>query len=664
MPVDAPGSTAGLMQTERLTLGVLLFGVAALALSDFVSPVYWLLTAIAGLMRLLIGPRLALSEMQASLLGWAGFFWVAAELALGRAWLVALTDFLLILSLAVCVEAATPRNHLHRLLTGTFLILAASVLTDSVLYALPLTGFLLMLWRSCRRLYAIEGEGGPLVNNAAALPLGGWRNDWFALLLMMLVSACLFVLAPRFDVQSGLQNIQPRMQLSGFSDAVHLGDFARELDPTVVMRVELPGVPEEQARGLLQGRYWRGVALSVFDQGNWRQQKDAIRVHAAAHGTLELRNGESSDRILLLYREAVEHAFVMLPDGALRLLDLPRDAALTENGSVTFIASPSSRLRLAIAIDAHSGLRQGGSLMQGAGLPGMRPPLAAEREPAESRVVRDWAKRVSAGSADDEQRLQRVAAELSGWEYSLQTRVDAEHPVEHFLLQSRSGHCEMFATSMALAARSLGIPARVVNGYYGGEWNAAGGFLMLRQQHAHAWVEAWLNDRWQRFDPTPVSRWQLSAVRFPDIEQAWDALRLGWYRYVLEFGNQDRQGLMQRMQQWLRQYAIYLLFLPLGWLIGVLLRHVLPAMRQAYKDGGKGRRTQRCRRLLDGWLLDHGIRRSPWQPLSGLPCPQNVDPSGWKEFVTAWESAVYADGAAWNAARMRRHLRALTRMSC
>jgi len=657
MPVDAPEPTAGLMQTERLTLGVLLFGVAALALSDFVSPAYWLLTAVAGLMRLFIGPRLALTEMQASLLGWAGFFWVGAELALGRAWLVALTDFLLILSVAVSIEVATPRNHLHRLLTGTFLILAASVLTDSVLYALPLAGFLLMLWRSCRRLYAVEGRSGPAANNGAELALGGWRKDWLALFLMMLVSACLFVLAPRFDVQSGLKNIQPRLQVSGFSDSVHLGDFARELDSTVVMRVELPGVSDEQARELLQGRYWRGVALSAFDQGNWRQQVDAIRVHAAAHTSLEL-NSRPSDRVILLYREAVEHAFVMLPDGALRLLDLPQDAGLTENGSVTFIASPSSRLRLAIAIDAHSGIPQAGLRSE------MRPPTAAEREPAESRIVRDWAQQVSAGSGNDAQRLQRVADELAGWGYSLTTRVDEAHPVEHFLLQSRSGHCEMFATSMALAARSLGIPARVVNGYYGGEWNAAGGFLMLRQQHAHAWVEAWLDHRWQRFDPTPVSRWQLSAVRFPGIEQAWDALRLGWYRYVLEFGNQDRQGLLQRIQQWTKQYAIYLLILPLGWLIGLLLRFVLPVLSLDYSQDRTARRTQRCRRLLDGWLLSHGIRRSPWQPLSRLPCPEGVDVLRWKAFVTAWESAVYADGAGWNAARMRRHLRALARMSC
>ncbi len=92
-------ASRALRQAERLTLGVLLAGVAALALSDFVSPGYWLLATGASLARLAAGPRLRVTEMQASLIGWAGFAWTGAELVMGRSWIVAFTDFLLILSL-------------------------------------------------------------------------------------------------------------------------------------------------------------------------------------------------------------------------------------------------------------------------------------------------------------------------------------------------------------------------------------------------------------------------------------------------------------------------------------------------------------------------------------------------------------------------------------
>jgi len=625
-----------LVQAERLTLGVLLSGVFSLALSDFVSPVYWLLTASACMFRFLVGPRFALGEMQASLLGWAGFFWVGAELAMGRAWLVALTDFLLILSLAVSIEIPTPRNHLHRLITGTFLILAASVLTDSVLYALPLTAFLLLMWRACRRLYGLGAA-------ANELPLGGWREDWAALAVMLLLSALLFVLAPRFDTGSGLKNIQPRMQLSGFSDAVHLGDFARRLDPTIVMRVEVPGMLPDEAKALLQNRYWRGVVLSRFDKGEWRQEKDTVISRGAKHAGLEMR-GNARGQGIVLYREAVTHPYLMLPEGTLRLPNLPAAADLTANGSIRFMVPPASRLRVKMDIGEKS-------------LPGnIRPPIQEESRMPDSAVIRAWAVRTAQGAEDDVQRIKRLAATLQGWEYNLQTVVDAGKPIEHFLLQSRSGHCEMFATGMALAARSINIPARVVNGYYGGEWNQTGAFLMLRQQHAHAWVEVWLDGRWQRYDPTPASRWQLSGVRFESLEHIWDAARLSWYRYVLEFGAGDRAGLLQQLGQWMKGHAAGLFLL-------LLLISLLPLLRRSIRWQSRPVPADRCRVVLDRWLLRHGIRRHHWQTFSSLPVPDGVDEGPWRAFVMAWESEVYTQIGAWRPAHLRRHLRALERMS-
>ncbi|MDQ6971715.1 MAG: DUF3488 and transglutaminase-like domain-containing protein [Mariprofundaceae bacterium] len=636
MPSVRPRLSRGLVQAERLTLGVLLSGVFSLALSDFVSPAYWLLTASACLLRFTVGPRFALGEMQASMLGWAGFFWVGAELAMGRAWLVALTDFLLILSLAVSIEIPTPRNHLHRLITGTFLILAASVLTDSVLYALPLTAFLLLMWRACRRLYGL-GDA------ASELSLGGWREDWAVLAVMLLLSALLFVLAPRFDMGSGLKNIQPRMQLSGFSDAVHLGDFARQLDPTIVMRVEVPGMPSHEAKALLQNRYWRGVVLSRFEQGEWRQEKDAVISRGAKYAGLEMR-GDARGQGIVLYREAVTHPYLMLPDGALRLPDLPAAASLTANGSIRFMVPPASRLRVKMDIGEKSLPR------------GIRPPLQAERRMPDSAVIRAWAGRTARGVKGDVQRTLRLAATLQGWEYNLQTAVDASKPIEHFLLQSRSGHCEMFATSMALAARSLGIPARVVNGYYGGEWNQTGDFLVLRQQHAHAWVEVWLDDHWQRYDPTPASRWQLSGVYFKGLEHAWDTVRLSWYRYVLEFGARDRAGLLQQLGQWMKGHAAGLFLL-------LLLISLLHLLMRSIRWQGRPVPADRCRVVLDRWLLRHGIRRHHWQTFSSLSVPDGVNEGPWRAFVMAWESQIYAQSDAWRPASLRRHLRALERMS-
>lgn len=69
----------------------------------------------------------------------------------------------------------------------------------------------------------------------------------------------------------------------------------------------------------------------------------------------------------------------------------------------------------------------------------------------------------------------------------------------------RVGYCEQFATSMAVMARSLGIPARVVLGFAPGDV-AEDGLVTVREKHGHAWVEVWLDGiGWVGFDPTPRS---------------------------------------------------------------------------------------------------------------------------------------------------------------
>lgn len=123
------------------------------------------------------------------------------------------------------------------------------------------------------------------------------------------------------------------------------------------------------------------------------------------------------------------------------------------------------------------------------------------------------------------------------FEYSLKhrrsTRLD---PAVDFVLHHRVGHCEYFASAMVLMARSLGIPARVVGGYMGGERSVVGAWHLVRQRNAHAWVEAWTGAGWRTYDPTPGSAlaanlepkagflpslWHLLAAELGD---RWDAL--------------------------------------------------------------------------------------------------------------------------------------------
>lgn len=115
----------------------------------------------------------------------------------------------------------------------------------------------------------------------------------------------------------------------------------------------------------------------------------------------------------------------------------------------------------------------------------------------------------------------------TGYEYSLNVNTGgAFKPVDNFIHNIKSGHCELYASAMALMVRSLGIPARVVSGYHGGEWNESDEAYLVRKNMAHLWVEVYFIDHgWVTFDPSPPA-----AISELD---AWDSVSRAFGRYAL-----------------------------------------------------------------------------------------------------------------------------------
>lgn len=134
-------------------------------------------------------------------------------------------------------------------------------------------------------------------------------------------------------------------------------------------------------------------------------------------------------------------------------------------------------------------------------------------------------------------------------------------PIEDFVANHHTGHCEYFASALCLMLRSQGIPARIVVGYKGGEYNIVGGYYWVRQLHAHAWVEAYLEPdqvppdvlperllspkgAWMRLDPTPASDEHLAIgaglTLMSRLGDAMDYAQLLWDDYVLGL-NSERQ---------------------------------------------------------------------------------------------------------------------------
>jgi hypothetical protein len=117
-----------------------------------------------------------------------------------------------------------------------------------------------------------------------------------------------------------------------------------------------------------------------------------------------------------------------------------------------------------------------------------------------------------------------------------------EHALEQFLFESKQGHCEFFASSFALILRAAGVPARLVGGYLGGEYNQLGGYYLVSEDQAHVWVEVYLDGQgWLRIDPSRFAQ-NAGAVWAPPrrnllltVRMMLDSFNHAWNRAVITY---------------------------------------------------------------------------------------------------------------------------------
>lgn len=150
--------------------------------------------------------------------------------------------------------------------------------------------------------------------------------------------------------------------------------------------------------------------------------------------------------------------------------------------------------------------------------------------------------------------------------YTLKPPVlSSENSVDEFLFSSKQGFCEHYADAFVVMMRFMGIPARVVTGYQGGEWNEQGGFWQIRSKDAHAWTEVWLENKrvWKRIDPTAaVSNIRIAvgldnALPESEIKElvnnssTWSKFasqsQVYWQRWVVNFDDEQQRNLFGKL---------------------------------------------------------------------------------------------------------------------
>lgn len=442
----------------------------------------------------------------------------------------------------------------------------------------------------------------------------GWALP--VLMLMLIVFFFLFIPHVSVRQLNAPLNTRtmPQEQLTGFSEEVTLGAFKRlQPDPTVVMRVELSwptGAKETQRPSHLR---IRGVALDYYDTRRWRRASRLDRNYEIVHNHLLNPSIRSAQSGRVTYQKFYQNADITsrlfassIPididlgrpmrirfdreGGAAQISSFggSRDNSFTNpltyrvTASLVDEATPllnqyvefkkQERARLAeTLIRARDPVverrltRRRGHINYPENLPWrvtydpgtMQPEdrLAYTQLPNSPLVdrIRELAAEEMTGPTAPEMMLQATKYLRQNYGYTLEQdmRPD-EDPIEHFLFDSKEGHCEYFATALVLMLRSRGIPARLVNGFYTTDWNELAQLFIVKQSDAHTWVEAWSDDLgWLTIDPTPAG----SAGRGAYGEQPLsyvaafsEFLRIQWQRYVIDYTQPRQTALFSRLR--------------------------------------------------------------------------------------------------------------------
>jgi LPXTG-motif cell wall-anchored protein len=128
----------------------------------------------------------------------------------------------------------------------------------------------------------------------------------------------------------------------------------------------------------------------------------------------------------------------------------------------------------------------------------------------------------------------------------------ADQPLDHFLFESKRGHCEYYSTAMAVMLRVVGVPSRNVTGFVGATYNRFGEFYAVRQGDAHSWVEAYIAGRgWLTFDPTPpAAATPLSEIEgtLASVRDLFEAVSQRWNQHALGYDLRQQVGLLDSLQ--------------------------------------------------------------------------------------------------------------------
>lgn len=601
------------MNDRRLYIDeVLLLLAVALPLAVAES-LYWLLglavvCSIAGWRITIRRRRSLLTPLTSRLAVIAAFIVLVFEYFLSDVQVLSLGHFMQVVCMTKLLHQRTLRDHIQSLVLLLLLLAITAIVSGSLLFPLTLAVFLTSGIDALIRLH-LESEaarvtaGGssaaasrqgnvPAFAQTAAPPSGppeggSPRLIGSAACFGLAVGALIFLFCPRWSspLSMRMDALAHAGTITGFGEDLSfdtLGPIGESDRPVMRVRIEVGGTPLPEAP---VGPYLRGSANSYYHYSDrrggrtweWRRFAPgrALRKFlevTGEGGDYAILSGDSaeSDHPRLAQKYWMESGelsslFAIYPAVSYRLgshsgapatkwiedqsLPVPRLAGQISHYSVLSLLSPAE------AAETLENERDS----EGIPRPGVAAPNNLPRQADFIGLVREL--RAGLGPLTDPKACRTYAQRIVDFlrappfAYTLNPPRSAGYePIGEFLFRYRRGHCVYFASAMTLLCQLGGVPARVVSGYCGGEYNSVGQFYLIRQKHAHSWVEVFVPGQdWVTFDPTPSATAQVGRVSmaWQYVQKYVDFFQFHWANLVVSYNVDQRRTVFENFAGWL-----------------------------------------------------------------------------------------------------------------
>jgi protein-glutamine gamma-glutamyltransferase len=468
--------------------------------------------------------------------------------------LYAFTQFLIVVQAVKLFHLEKAKDYFQLAGLGLFTTLAATGLTSQIYYLfflllILLFGicflFLLHLKRDMERHPALHPPRR-LTSPSLFVGISG------AALCSFIITIIIFFTLPRITLSvSGRERLGGAT--SGFSDVVDLGTVGPvRLDNRVVMRVELPQFDQQPPFPL----YWRGTSFSRWDGQKWEKSDVETKIPQGTRGrvTFSRRAGDTEVIHQDIMIEPLDTDILFCLHPPIEIRGRFPHLLVDQGGGIHLPSPPLGRYHYEVTSSiqplktAEPGFTE-------------KPNEVNLQLPENSKTIVALAQEIVAGTTMPQKKVHQVITYLQdNCTYSLNPKRDVRFSsLEDFVLHTREGYCEHFATAAALLLRGAGVPTRLVSGFLQGEWNPLGKYFMVRQRDAHTWIEVYLPDSgWTPFDPTPTAQAKAFPPLVSSLYRYYDFLKLKWNRYIIQYSRRDQL----RLFLFFRQQFMGLRFFP------------------------------------------------------------------------------------------------------